>query len=233
MRSRPYKQPNNCVHTSKYTAWTYMHTPPCSHACSLRVMARLLVANHVLREYCFHVKRLHSSRPNGLTCMNASTKLVCTYGYMYEYMYACMYVFTALWLLVRCPSRVCACPPAVHHHAYLLSWGYISCMYVCSTRCMYASTALFLFVPHFPVVRARPLARRTSSRLLVIARIPFMHVCVLDARYVRCRRVSHARAMSARFSSLHARPPFMNTRSPVARCSLCSCIHAYTSSKHT
>ena len=63
---------------------------------------------------------------------------------------------------------------------------------------MYASTALCLLVSYFPVAHARMLARRTSSRLLVIARIYFMHVCVLDARYVRCRRVSHARPMSAR-----------------------------------
>ena len=171
MRSRPYKQPNNCVHTSKYTAWTYMHTPPCSHACSLRVMARLLVANHVLREYCFHVKRLHSSRPNGLTCMNASTKLVCMCVWICVCMYVCMHVCsTALCLLVRCPSRVFACPPAVHHHTYLLSRGYISCMYVCWTVCMYASTAFCMFVRYFPVARARMLARRTSSRLLVISR---------------------------------------------------------------
>ena len=45
-----------------------------------------------------------------------------------------------------------------------------------------------------PVARARMLARRTSSRLIVITSISFMHVCVLDAMYVRCRRVSHARA---------------------------------------
>ena len=93
-------------------------------------------------------------------------------------------------------------------------------MYVCWTLCMYASTALCLCVRYFPVARARMLARRTSSRLLVITRIYFMHVCVLDARYVRCRRVSHACAMSARYSCSHARLPFMNARSSVARCSI-------------
>ena len=82
----------------------------------------------------------------------------------------------------------------------------------------YASTALCLFVRYFPVAGARMLAGRTSSRLLVIARIFFMHVCLLDARYVR-RRVSHARAMPARYSCSHARPPSMNectfTRCPL------------------
>ena len=113
-------------------------------------------------------------------------------------------------------------------------------MYLCWTLYMYASTVLCLFVRYFPVARARMLARRTSSRLLVIARIYFMHVCVLDARYVRCRRVSHARAMSARFSCSHARPPFMNARSPVARCSMwlhpCLCRQIFacvTTTKHT
>ena len=92
-------------------------------------------------------------------------------------------------------------------------------MHVCMLdACMYVSTALYWCVRYFPVARARMLARRTSSRLLVIARISCMHVCVLDARYVRCRRVSHACAMSARHSCSHARPPFMNVRSSVALC---------------
>ena len=85
---------------------------------------------------------------------------------------------------------------------------------------MHAFIALCLLVCYFPVARARMLARRTSSRLLVTTRKPFSRVCVLDARYVRCRRVSHARAMSARQLCSHSRPPFMNARSPVARCSM-------------
>ena len=85
---------------------------------------------------------------------------------------------------------------------------------------MYASTARCMFVRYFPVARARMLARRTSSRVLVIARIQFMRVCVLDDRYVRCRCALHARATSARYSCLHARPPFKNARSPVARFSM-------------
>ena len=86
----------------------------------------------------------------------------------------------------------------------------LDAMHVCFHRPM-------LVCAFFPVARARMLARRTSSRLLVVSRIYFMHVCMLDASYVRCRRVSHACAMSARYSCSQARPPFMNSRSPVAR----------------
>ena len=85
---------------------------------------------------------------------------------------------------------------------------------------MYASTAHCLFVRHVSLARARMLARRTSSTLLVIARISLFHVCVYDARYVRCRRVPLARAMSASYSCSQACLPFMNARSPVARFSM-------------
>ena len=135
---------------------------------------------------------------------------------MHVCMHACMYVSTVLCLLVRFPSRVCVCPPAMRQHTCLLSRGCISCMYVCWTLCMCASTALCLFVRYFPVARAR--MRCAEPRLLVMARMYLMHICVLDARYVRLR-VSHARAMSARYSCSHYRSPFMNARSPISRCS--------------
>ena len=143
---------------------------------------------------------------------------------MYVWTYVCMYVYIHVCFhgaLLACalPVTMCACPPAVRHHTYLLSRRHISCMYAGRYVCV-LHHHLCLFVRYFTVARARMLARRTSSRLLIIARIYFMHVRVLDARYVRCRRVSHARAMSARYSYSHARPPFMNERSPVARCSI-------------
>ena len=151
--------------------------------------------------------------------MNAPTKLVCTYGYMYG-LHVCTHV------CVFPPHSACALPvtsvrmPAHRAASHLLVIARMYFMHVCMLDAMCVCFHRTLLVRYFPVARARMLARRTSSRLLVIARIYFMHVCVLDARYVRCRRVSHARAMSARFSCSHARPPFMNARSPVARCSM-------------
>ena len=153
--------------------------------------------------------------------MNASTKLVCMCVWICVCMYVCMHVCsTALCLLVRCPSRVCAYPPAVHHRAYLLSQGNISCMDGCSTRCMYVSAAICLFMRCLPFAHARMFTRRRTSRLLHIAGIYFVQIRVLIARYVRCRRVPHSRAMSAHYSCSHPRPTFMNGRSPVGRCSL-------------
>ena len=171
--------------------------------------------------------------------MNAPTKLVCTYGYMYG-LHVCTHV------CVFPPHSACALPvtsvrmPAHRAASHLLVIARMYFMHVCMLDAMCVCFHRTLLVRYFPVARARMLARRTSSRLLVIARIYFMHVCVLDARYVRCRRVSHARAMSARFSCSHARPPFMNARSPVARCSMwlhpCICRQIFacvTTTKHT
>ena len=61
-----------------------------------------------------------------------------------------MNVSTTLCLRVRCPSRA----RPVYHDAYLLSRGYISCIYVYSTICMYAPTVHCLFGRYFPVARA-------------------------------------------------------------------------------
>ena len=100
---------------------------------------------------------------------------------IYACIYACMFP-RRFALLVRCPSRVCACPPAVHHHTYLLSPGYISCMYVCWTPCVYASTALCLFVRYFPAYNTRVLSHYYS---------------------ITTRNTIH-RAMSARYSCAQA-----------------------------
>ena len=156
-------------------------------------------------------------------------------------MYACMHLRFRRALLacalpvasVRMPARRASSHLPVIAGIYFMHVCMLDAMCVCVHRallvCTYFSVARarMLVCTYFSVARARMLVRRTSSRLLVIARIYFMHVYVLDARYVRCRRVSHARAMSVRYSSSHARPPFMNARSPVAQC---GCIHACTSS---
>ena len=155
---------------------------------------------------------------------------ICTYGYMYACMYACMHLRFRRALLacalpvasVRMPARRASSHLPVIAGIYFMHVCMLDAMCVCVHRallvCTYFSVARarMLVCTHFSVARARMLVRRTSSRLLVIARIYFMHVYVLDARYVRCRRVSHARAMSARYSCWHARPPLMNARSPVA-----------------
>ena len=107
---------------------------------------------------------------------------ICTDICMHVCTHACIYVSAALCLLVRCPSRVCACPPAVHHHTYLLSRGYTSCMYVCWTPCVYASTALCLFVRYFPAYNTRVLSHYYS---------------------ITTRNTIH-RAMSARYSCAQA-----------------------------
>ena len=101
-------------------------------------MTRLLVANHDLREYCFHVKRLHASRPNGLACMNASTKLVCTYGYvicMYVCMHACTFPPCSACLCASRHECACARPPCVSTPACYREDAFHACMcagrYVC------------------------------------------------------------------------------------------------------
>ena len=156
MCSRQYKQPNKCVHTSKYTAWTYTHARPCSHAWSSRVMARLLVANQDLREYCFQVKRLHASRPNGLRCMNTSTKLVCTYGYTHAYMHACMFPPR--------PARLCAArhdcaharPPCIITPTCYREDIFHACMYAGRYVCMLPPRSAWALFSRRACSHARP-----------------------------------------------------------------------------
>ena len=117
-------------------------------------------------------------------CMHAYVRTdIC----MHVCTHACIYVSAALCLLVRCPSRVCACPPAVHHHTYLLSRGYTSCMYVCWTLCVYASTALCLFVRIFPShVLACSFVRIFPSHVLACSSAVHHRVYLLSQGYILC-----------------------------------------------
>ena len=84
------------------------------------------------------------------------------------------------------------------------------CMYACMHACMFPPRSACLCAARRACAHAHP-------RLIDIAEIYFIRVCVLHGMYVRCRRVPHVRAMSARYSCSHAPPPFRNARSPVAR----------------
>ena len=56
----------------------------------------------------------------------------------------------------------------------------------------------------------------------------YVYVCMYARMYAYCRRAPRARALSARYSCSHARPPFIKPRAPVCRC---CCIHVCTPSK--
>ena len=129
-----------------------------------------------------------------------------------------MHASTVRCLLVRCPSEVCACPHAVHHTPTCYREDkFRACMYAGPYICM-----LPLHSACFCAISRRSCSHARQPYIIAFTRYreDIFYACMLDARYVRCRRVLHARAMSARYSCSHARPPFMNARSSVARCSM-------------
>ena len=169
-------------------------------------MARLLVANHDLREYCFQVTRLHASRSNGLTCVNTSTKLVSMDICLHVCMRVCFHR-----ALIACALPVTSVRmPACRASSHLLVVARIYFMHVCMLDAMCVCFHRAQRACALPVTSVCMPARPASHLpVLVIARIYFIHVCMLDAMCVCFHRALLVCVLFSRRACPHARPPYI------------------------